>query len=133
MQVKKTENLIEKFVRPIKTKKDYTQTLKAIEGLMNAKRNTPEGDTLDVLVTLVQAYEEKHFPIKAPNAVELVKFLMEQNNLRQIDLAKHFGNRQRVSEFLKYKRRPTMDTVWSLHKTFNAPLDSLVRPYELVD
>jgi HTH-type transcriptional regulator / antitoxin HigA len=68
-------------IKPVRTKRDYDAALRAIEPLMSAKRNTPEGDRLDVLVTLVEAYEAKHFPLDLPDPVEAIKFVMEQRNL----------------------------------------------------
>jgi HTH-type transcriptional regulator/antitoxin HigA len=69
-------------IAPIKTRRDYRRTLKEIEGVMNARRNTAEGDRLDVLVTLVEAYERKHFPLDLPDPVEAIKYHMEQSGLQ---------------------------------------------------
>ena len=73
-------------IKPIKTKRDYEAALRAIEPLMSAKRNTPECDRLDVLVTLIEAYEARHFPLDLPDPVEAIKFVMEQRNLTVKDL-----------------------------------------------
>ena len=73
-------------IKPIKTKRDYEAALRAIEPLMSAKRNAPEGDRLDVLVTLIEAYEARHFPLDLPDPVEAIKFVMEQRNLTVKDL-----------------------------------------------
>jgi HTH-type transcriptional regulator/antitoxin HigA len=80
-------------IKPIRTKRDYEAALKEIEGLMVAKRNSPEGDKLDVLVRLVEAYEVKHFPLDLPEPVEAIKFAMEQRNLTVKDLVPYIGSR----------------------------------------
>ena len=78
-------------IKPIKTKADYRATLKTIESLMMAKPNTPEGERLDILVTLVEAYERKHFPMDLPDPVEAIKFAMEQRGLSVKDMASTIG------------------------------------------
>ncbi len=91
-------------LRPIKTKRDYRRTLTEIEGLMCARRGTPEGDRLDVLVTLVEAWEAKHFPMDLPDPVEAIKYRMEQRGLTPRDLVPYIGSRNRVYEVLNRKR-----------------------------
>lgn len=78
-------------IKPIKTKRDYAIALKAIEQLMTAKHNTPEGDRLDVLVTLVEAYEAKHFALDLPDPIAAIKLVMEQRNLTAKDLVPYIG------------------------------------------
>ena len=80
-------------IAPIKTQRDYRNVLKEIEGLMTAKRNTPEGDRLDVLVTLVEAWERKHYPFDLPDPVEAIKHHMDQNGLQPRDLIPFIGSR----------------------------------------
>ena len=80
-------------ISPIKNQRDYRKVLKAIEGLMSAKRNTPEGDRLDVLVTLVEAWERKHYPMDLPDPVEAIKYHMDQNGLQPRDLIPFIGSR----------------------------------------
>ena len=87
-------------ISPIKNQRDYRKVLKAIEGLMSAKRNTPEGDRLDVLVTLVEAWERKHYPMDLPDPVEAIKYHMDQNGLQPRDLIPFIGSRNRVHEVL---------------------------------
>ena len=99
-------------VRPIKTKRDYRRALKDIERLMNAKRGTPEGDRLDVLVTLVQAWEAKHYPIDLPDPIEAIKYHMEQKGLAPRDLVPYIGSRNRVYEVLNRKRPLSLQMVW---------------------
>jgi HTH-type transcriptional regulator/antitoxin HigA len=87
-------------IKPIKTERDYQNALKQIEKLWDAKPNTAKGDRLEVLVTLVEAYEQKHYKIEPPDAIEAIKFRMEQLGLKQSDLAKYLGGRSRASEVL---------------------------------
>ncbi len=83
-------------ISPIKTKRDYHRTLKEIEGLMTAKRNTLDGDRLDVLVTLVEAWEAKHYPLDLPDPVAAIRYHMEKNELAPKDLVPYIGSRGRV-------------------------------------
>ncbi len=113
-------------IKPIKTERDYQNALKQIEKLWDAKPNTAKGDRLDVLVTLVEAYEEKHYKIEPPDAIEAIKFRMEQLGLKQSDLAKYLGGRSRASEVLNRKRKLTVDMMRSLRKHLDIPPESLL-------
>ena len=114
-------------VRPIKTKRDYRRALKEIERLMSAKRRTPEGERLDILVTLVQAFETKHYPIDLPDPIEAIKYHMEQKGLQPRDLVPFIGSRNRVYEVLNRKRPLTLPMVWRLHKGLGIPAESLIK------
>ena len=114
-------------VRPIKTKTDHRRALRAIEGLMTARRGTPEGDLLDVLVTLVEAYEAKHFPMDLPDPVEAIKYHMEHRGLSPTDLIPFIGKRNRVYEVLNRTRPLTLAMVWRLHRGLGIPAESLIR------
>ena len=113
-------------IRPIKTKKDYEEDLKRIEKLFDAKPNTSEGDELEVLVTLVEAYELKHFNIPPPDPIEAIKFRMEQLGLKQSDIAKVIGGKNRASEILNRKRELTVKMMRDLHREYNIPAESLL-------
>ena len=113
-------------IKPIKTERDYQTALKEIERLWSAKRNTPKGDRLEVLVTLVEAYEQKHYKVEPPDPVEAIKFRMEQLGLKASDLAKILGGRSRVSEVLNRKRKLTVDMMRSLRKRLDIPAESLL-------
>jgi HTH-type transcriptional regulator / antitoxin HigA len=117
-------------IRPIKTKTDHREALREIERLMTARRGTPEGDRLDVLVTLVEAYEAKHFPLDLPDPVEAIKYHMEQRGLTAADLVPFIGSRSRVYEVLNRKRALTLKMVWRLHQGLGIPAASLIRPPE---
>ncbi|MEA2989726.1 MAG: HTH-type transcriptional regulator / antitoxin HigA [Alphaproteobacteria bacterium] len=114
-------------IRPIKTQRNYRRILKEVEGLMNARRNTPEGDRLDVLVTLVEAWEAKHFPLDLPDAVEAIKYHMEQRGLSPRDLIPFIGGRNRVYEVLSRKRPLTLAMVRRLHEGLGIPAESLIK------
>ena len=113
-------------IKPIKTERDYRKALKEIEKLWDAKPNTPMGDRLDVLVTLVEAYEQKHYKVYPPDPIEAIKFRMEQLDLKPSDLAKILGGRSRVSEVLNRKRKLTVEMMRSLRKHLAIPAESLL-------
>ncbi len=117
-------------IKPVKTKADYRAVLKEIETLMMAKANTPEGERLDVLVTLVEAYERKHYPIDAPDPVEAIKFEMERRGLTVKDLVPMIGGTNRIYEILNRKRPLSLKMIWRLHKNLGIPAESLIRPME---
>lgn len=114
-------------IKPIKTAKDYRVALREIDGLMLAKANTPERDRLNVLVTLVEAYERLHYPMDLPDAVEAIKSRMEQHGLTVDDLAKVIGRPNRVYEILNRARPLTLRMIEGLHTTFWIPAESLLR------
>jgi HTH-type transcriptional regulator/antitoxin HigA len=113
-------------IKPVKTERDYRNALKQIEKLWDAKPNTSKGDRLEVFVTLVEVYEQKHYKIDPPDPVEAIKFRMEQLGLKQSDLAKYLGGRSRASEVLRGKRKLTVDMMRSLHKHLDIPAESLL-------
>ena len=114
-------------IRPIRTKSDHRAALKEIETLMSARANTPEGERLDVLVTLVDAYERKHFPLDLPDSVEAIKFRMEQLNLTPADLVPMIGRLNRVYEILNRKRPLTLTMIRRLHEGLGIPAESLIK------
>ena len=114
-------------IKPIKTKANYRAALRDIESLMSAKANSPEGDRLDVLATLVEAYERAHFPMDLPDAVEAIKFRMEQSGLTVKDLEPVIGRTNRVYEILRRRRALTLRMIEGLHKKFGIPAESLLR------
>ena len=117
-------------IAPIRTKRDYRRALKEIEALMDAKRGTPEGDRLDVLVTLVEAWEAKHYPIDLPDPVAAIKYHMEQQGLVPKDLVPYIGSRNRVYEVLNRKRPLTRKMVWRLHSGLGIPAESPIKVSE---
>jgi HTH-type transcriptional regulator / antitoxin HigA len=114
-------------IAPIKTRRDYRSALKQIEGLMTAKRGTPEGDRLDVLVTLVETWERRHYPLDLPDPVEAIKYHMDQNGLQPRDLIPFIGSRNRVYEVLNRRRSLTLKMIWRLHEGLGIPAESLIK------
>jgi len=114
-------------IKPIKTKADYRAALKEIEALMAADLDTPEGERLDVLVTLVEAYENKHYRFELPDPVEAIKFRMEQKGLTPKDLVPMIGRINRVYEVLSRKRPLTLAMIQRLHGELGIPAESLIK------
>jgi HTH-type transcriptional regulator/antitoxin HigA len=115
-------------IKPIKTKADYRAALKEIEGLMAAGANTREGERLDVLVTLVEAYERKHFPMELPDPIEAIKFRMESLGLKPKDLQPMIGGLNRVYEVLNRTRPLTLAMIRRLHEGLGIPAECLIKP-----
>lgn len=118
-------------IKPIKTETDYTEALQAVENLMDAKTDTPEGDSLDVLVILIEAYEEKHHPVLPPEPVEAIIHQMESQGLSRKDLIPFFGSRARVSEILNKKRSLSINMIRKLQKGLGISAEILIKPYNL--
>lgn len=116
-------------IKPIHTEADYKATLKEISALMESdpESGSADGDRLDILSTLVEAYENRHFPMDLPDPVEAILFRMEQQGLKPKDLEPMIGQRNRVYEILNRKRPLTMAMVWRLHKGLGIPAESLIR------
>ena len=116
-------------IHPIRTEADYQAALEEIQSLFDAAPNTPQGDKLDVLATLVEAYEERQYPIPAPDPIEAVQYFMESRGLTRKDLEPYIGNRARVSEVLNRKRPLTLRMIQRLHNMLGIPADMLLKPY----
>lgn len=114
-------------IKPIKTDRDYRRALKEIARLMDAGPNTPEGDRLDVLATLVEAWEEKHHAIEAPDPVEAIRFAMEQRGITRRDLEPLIGSRSRVAEVLNHKRNLTLPMIRRLHQHLGISAETLIQ------
>ena len=117
-------------IKPIRTEDDYRETLRRIEALMDAEAGTPEGDLLDILATLVEAYERKAYPMDAPDPVEAIKFHMEQNGMTAKDLQPMIGRINRVYEVLNHTRPLTLAMIRRLHAELNIPAESLIKSGE---
>lgn len=117
-------------IKPIRTKTDYRAALKEIETLMWARAGTPEGERLDVLATLVEAYEKKHYRFDLPDPVEAIKFRMEQSGLGPKDLVPMIGQINRVYEVLNRKRPLTLSMIRRLHRDLGIPAESLIKELE---
>ena len=117
-------------IRPIKTRADYRAALKEVEALMTAEHDTPEGERLDVLVTLVEAYENKHYPLDLPDPVEAIRFRMEQKGMTPKDLVPMIGRINRVYEVLSRRRPLTLAMIQRLHSELGIPAESLIKQPE---
>ena len=118
-------------IKPSKTDADYRAALQEIETLMMATPDTPEGEKLDILVTLVEAYESRHYPIDLPDPVAAIRFEMEQKGLTVKDLEPMIGKSNRVYEILNHKRALTLKMIWRLHQGLGIPAESLIKPTEV--
>lgn len=115
-------------IKPIRNEVDYRAALQEVEQLMLAQPDTPEGEKLDVMVTLLEAYEAKHFRMDLPDPVEAIKFEMERKGLTVKDLEPMIGKSNRVYEILNYKRSLTLKMIWRLHQGLGIPAESLIKP-----
>ena len=118
-------------IKPIKNENDYQAALTEIDSLMDAEPDTPEGDRLDVLTTLVEAYEEKNHPIEEPDPVEAILHRMDALGMTRKDLESVFGTRARISEVLTRKRPLTIAMIRRLHETMRIPAEVLIKSYRL--
>jgi len=111
---------------PIKNDPDYQTALATVDKLMDAELNTPEGDALDIWVTLIESYEAKQFLIATPSPINAIKFRMEQQGLGLNDLIIYFGSREKVTDFFDGKLQLTLEIIKKLHQNLKIPLESLI-------
>jgi HTH-type transcriptional regulator/antitoxin HigA len=116
-------------IKPIKTEKDYKLALERVNELMDAEMDTPDGDELDVLATLIESYEAKHYAIAAPDPIEAIKFRMEQMSLGHQDLEPFIGKRGQVADVLNRQRELSLTMIRQLHHGLKIPLESLIGEY----
>jgi HTH-type transcriptional regulator / antitoxin HigA len=115
-------------LKPIRTEVDYEAALAELERLWGARSGTPRGDRLDVLATLIDAYETKHFPMDPPDPIDAIQFRMEQQGLTRKDLEPLIGHRGRVAEIMNRKRSLSIDMIRQLHEKLGISADVLIRP-----
>src|SRR5690606_34101508 len=113
-------------IKVIKTEEDYNQTLKRLEEIFHAPADSEEGDEAEILSTLVEKYEDEHYPIEAPDPIEAIKFRMEQMGMDNKDLAEIIGYKSRVSEIFSGKRKLSLKMIRNLHEKLNIPYESLM-------
>ncbi len=119
-------------IKPIKTEVDYQAALEEIERIFDATPGTPEADRLEVLVTLVEAYEDEHYDIPLPDPIEAIQYYMESRGLSRQDLEPYIGSRARVSEILNRRRPLTLRMIRNLEEGLEIPAETLIRRYDLV-
>jgi HTH-type transcriptional regulator / antitoxin HigA len=117
-------------IRPIRTQTDYQKALQEIELLFDVAPNTSEYDRLDILSTLVEAYEKTHFPIELPDPIDAISYYMDVRGWSWRDLESSLGSRSRVSEVLSRKRSLTLEMIRKLHQELAIPAEILIQPYE---
>ncbi len=113
-------------IRPIKNEADYEMALAYVDKLWGAKKGTSAGDELEVWVTLIEAYENTHYPIDAPDPVSAIEYYMEERNLKRKDLTEHFGSKSLVSDILNRKKALTLKIIKKLHQEFGIPYELLI-------
>lgn len=119
-------------LKPIKTDADYRAALKRLEEIFDAKIGSAESDELEILGLMVDEYENKHFPIEAPDPIEAIKIRMEEMHFKQKDLIQEIGGKSRVSEILNRKRRLTVDMIRKLTVKLNLSASVLIKDYPLI-
>jgi HTH-type transcriptional regulator / antitoxin HigA len=119
-------------LKPIKTEVDYRAALKRLEEIFDAKPGSPESDELEILGLMVDNYENKYYPIEAPDPIEAIKIRMEEMNLKQKDLIPEIGGKSRVSEILNRKRRLTVEMIRKLAVRLNLSVNILIKDYQLI-
>lgn len=115
-------------IKPIKTERDYEKALQRVESLWNAREGSSESDELDVLATLIEAYEREHYPMDLPDPVEAIKFRLEQEGKDSRSLIGVIGGRTRVYEVLRGKRPLSLNMIRELHEKFRIPANVLIQP-----
>lgn len=118
-------------IKLLKSEADYKLALKRLEEIFDAPIGTHDSDEADILGLLVDEYEKKHYPIKAPDPIEAIKIRMEEMQLKQVDLVDVIGGKSRVSEVLNRKRKLTIEMIRNLTKRLNLSPDLLISDYQL--
>ena len=118
-------------IKPIKTEKDYERSLERLELIFDANPDSKEGDEAEILSMLIDSYENKHYPIEAPDPIEAIKVRMEEMNLKQKDLVGVIGGKSRVSEILNKKKKLTVEMIRELEKILHISASVLVNNYKL--
>lgn len=118
-------------LRPIKTESDYQNALQEIERLFDAEPNSPQCDRLDILTTLVEAYEQQHYPIDAPDAISAILYYLEARGLSHQDLAASIGSQEQATAILNRQQPLNLDTIRRLNQDLGIPAEILIKPYSL--
>ena len=121
-----------KNIKLIKTEEDYKEALALADKLFDSEPNTPNGDKLELITTLIEIYEKEHFPIENPSPIEAIKFRMEQMNLSPKDLIPIIGSRSKVSEVLSGKRTLSLNMIRRLSSELGISAEILIKPYDAI-
>jgi HTH-type transcriptional regulator / antitoxin HigA len=119
-------------IKPIKNEEDYRKALKRLEAVFDAPAGTEESDEADVLGLLIAVYENKYYPVEAPDPIDAIKIRMEEMQLKQVDLIEEIGGKSRVSEILNRKRKLTVEMIRNLNKRLNLSPELLISEYKLI-
>jgi len=119
------------IIKPIHSEADHAAALERIEALMDAEPGTPEGDELDILATLVEVYEQRHYPMDAPNPVEFIKNVMEFQGIGQAEFGRLLRSRSRASEILNLRRPLSLSQIRQIASAWKVPADPLIKEYDL--
>ena len=119
------------MVRPIHNDSDHSAALQEIEQLWNSEEGSLEAERLDLLMLMVEAYEAEHYPIPAPDPIDMIEFVMDQRGLSKSDLIPYLGSRAKVSEILNRRRPLSLEMIRKLHSGLGLPADILVQPDEV--
>lgn len=122
-------NWLPRFLRPIRTRKDYENTLAMVEKYFFSKKGTPEANIVEILSVLIEKYEEEHFPIVQPDPIEAIRFRMEQVGMTRQQLVAIVGSKSRVSEIFSKKRDLSLTTIRKLHTKLKIPAETLIQEY----
>lgn len=120
-------------IKPIKTETEYDEALNRLDAIFDASPDTEEGNEAEILSLLIEDYEERHYPIEAPDPIEAIRIRMEEMNLNQKDLVGVIGGKSRVSEVLNRKRKLTVEMVRELEKALNISASVLIKNYQLAE
>jgi HTH-type transcriptional regulator/antitoxin HigA len=115
-------------IKPIRSEADYERALRRVEKLWDSPKNSPRGDELDILATLIEAYERRHYPIDLPSPIEAIRFRLEQQGKDTRALIGIIGQRSRVHEVMQGKRTLSLNMIRNLHQKFGIPAEVLIRP-----
>jgi len=115
-------------IKPIRGEADYERALRRVEELWNSPEGSPESDELDILATLIEAYEREHYPIELPGPIEAIKFRLEQKGKDSSALIGIIGQRTRVYEVMRGKRPLSLNMIRNLHEKFDIPAEVLIQP-----
>lgn len=124
--IRKKKVIMDNLIKPLKTEADYEAALVELEKVFDCLPNTPEADRAEILIMLINKYEEEHYPLSIPDPIEAIKYIMQEKQLKNKDLVTYFGSKSLVSEVLNKKRELTLKMIKALHKGLGIPYELLI-------